>query len=155
MSGKNLFDKHRRAIELGGTLYLSSIEAGRGYEDGETIPIPDEDWSDESLEAVVAVGPGHPVLTTLSVSITTEQRTWAYYRDVECIPKNLFPCGIDFEETITVSLLTVSWSAANLQGLPLPDTKGEPTNLYMEIRRRDGTGPRFAAADFILTESVK
>ena len=156
MPGKNLFDKHRRAIELSGTLYLTPIEAGRGYADGETIPIPDTDISGETLEAVVALGPGYPALATMDVSIDTETHTWAYYRDVMCVPLNLFPCGIDFEQEIVTSLLTISWTEANLSDLPAAsgESKGEPVNLYMEIRRVDGSGPRFAAGDFILTESI-
>ena len=154
MPGRNLFDKHRRAIELSGTLYLTPIEAGRGYADGETIPVVDTDWSDEVLEAVVAVGPGYPSLASLKVEVIIEEKTWAHYRDVECIPLTRFPCGINFDDVITTSILSISWTAADLVNLPQPAVKGGPLNLYMEIRRLGGGGPRFAGADFILTESI-
>lgn len=149
-----MFEKHKKAIQLGGTPYITPIEAGRGYADGETIPIPDTDWSGESLVAVIATAPGQPSLATFSVAIATEQKTWQDYKD-ECVPCHFFPCGVDYTETITTTLMTISWSVANLSLLPSPDMAGEPVIFYMEIRRADGTGPRFAAGDFVLTERVR
>ena len=149
-----MFDKHKKAIQLSGTPYITPIEAGRGYADGETIPIPDTDWTGESLVAVVAVAPGQPSLVAMGVGIATEQKTWQDYKD-ECVPDHFFPCDVDYSETITTTLMTVSWTAANLAFLPAPDVAGQPVNFYMEIRRADGTGPRFAAGDFVLTERVR
>ena len=56
---------------------------------------------------------------------------------------------------VTVSLVTISWTANNLSNLPKADVQGEPVCLYLEIRREDGSGPRFAAGDFVLTERVE
>lgn len=148
-----MFDKHRAATQIAGDPYIQ-ISAARGYADGETIPVADTDWSGESLACVVSKGPDQPSLATLSVSLSTESKTWQQYKD-ECVPvERYMPCGAELTDSITTTLMTISWSAANLASLPRATVLGEPVNLYLEVRRSNGTGQRFAAGDFILTERV-
>ena len=150
-----MFNKHQKAISLSGTPYISPIEGGRGYADGETIPFVETDWSTENLEAVVAMSPGQESLATFSVNVTTEQQSWRHYKEVVCVPSHFFDDIKDLDEMVTVSLVTISWTANNLSNLPKADVQGEPVCLYLEIRREDGSGPRFAAGDFVLTERVE
>lgn len=149
-----MFEKHKSAIKLSGTPYITPIEAGRGYADGETIPIPEVDWSSENLEAVIALAPDQTVLKTLTVTTTSEQRTWRYYIEDECLPLNFLPCGVSLDDTITVTLLTIGWDG-DFTNVPKATVSGEPITLYLEVRRVSGSGPRFAAGDFVLTESLQ
>jgi len=148
-----VFDLHKEALRISKTPYVP-LEAGRGLSDGDVIVMPDTDLSAETMVCVVAEVPGGKALATLPVDIETETRTWQSYVDEDCIPKHYFPCGINMEDTITTSLLTVSWSPSSFSNVPEnTKVKGEPLNLYYEIRRDGNIGPRYVAGDLILTES--
>lgn len=147
-----MFDNHRKAIQLSGTPYVT-MEVSRGYSDGESIELVDMDLTDELLEICIAEGPDTPSILTLNVAVSVTDRTWQDYKD-ECVEPRYFPCNFDLTDVVKSSTVLISWQSTNLTGLPRADDLGEPVNLYFEIRRRDGTGPRFVAGDLILTESI-
>ena len=131
------------------------MSAARGFSDGETFPLLEQDLSSEALICWVSLGPSHPALASLSVGRTTESKTWQQYKD-ECVPvDDYLPCGASLNDSITTTLLTLSWDASTFNNVPVAEKQGEPVDLYFEVFRSNGTGPRFLSGHLILTERVR
>jgi len=148
-----MFDNHKTAVILSGEEYIS-LFATRGYADGETFDVLLTDWSNENLECVIALAPDHSSLVTLPVICSLESKTWQALKD-ECVPvEQYMPCDASLGDTISVTEMTVAWSATSLDILPKAQMVGHTINLYLEIRRADGVGPLFASGDFIVKEKI-
>ena len=146
-----MFDSHRAAIELAKLPYVR-LAATKGYTGSCVVTVAEQDYTGETLECVVSDRPGGTVYATLSVSIDTEQKTWQDYVDM-CVPLHYVPCDVSLTDTITSTLLTISWGVSDFTSVPSPTEAGEPVDLYMEVRRTTGASDLFLAGDFILTES--
>jgi len=147
------FEKQRGAAVTAGEPFIS-LSAARGFSDGETIPIVDTDWSGEELTCKVATAPGQPALATLSVSLSTETKTWQEYED-ECFAvEDYMECDDELTDETTTTLLSLNWSATSFELVPLASSAGEPVSLYFEIHRSNDTGPRLASGELTLTERI-
>lgn len=149
-----MLEKHRAALAICGDPF-GPLCAARGKSDGETFDVLDADWSGESLVCKIAYGPDYSALATLTnLTVTSEERTWQQLKDDCYDVESLWECGTALTDLVWVSYLTVNWSEDDLSDLPRAETLGEPVELYYEVVRADGSGQRFVAGQFILTESI-
>lgn len=144
---------NRRAAAIAREPFIA-ISATRGLADGATIFFADTDWSGEALTCEVALRPGLAAVATLPVTIATETDPWQHLVDCDGVPKEFVPCDTAMTDETTITKMTVSWSEASFGSVPAPTVLGEPIELFYEVRRSDGSGPRFLAGEFVLTEKV-
>lgn len=151
------FQQHKRAVELGGTPYVT-IEASREYPGSISLPVVGADWSGDSvqLNCRVSITPGVAAVVILPVTVTVEQHTWQEYKDLG-IPDHYFPSNVMFEDIVDVSLVNITWSANEWDGVSEsePDVIGDPVIMYFEIVRTDLQSGLFIAGEFIITGTTQ
>jgi hypothetical protein len=144
---------HKKSLSIGGTPWLD-IQATRGYADGQTFRVIDNDWSSQGLEVAVSRGPGLDSLTKLTVAAVSGTMTWQELRD-EGVNSDFFTGIADLSATFTYTDLTVSWTAVQIDLLDDPVTAGDVLEFYYEIKRTDDSGPLFVAGNFYVSERIE
>lgn len=131
------------------------LRAARGVTDGQDIEFQDVDWTGEELIGIIATSPAMPSIGTFEVQVSHRQETYQEIKD-SCLNPNI-PCGAELTDLVDITTLSLVWSGsmfANEANFP-PSGEGDPRRYYFEVKRKDGTGVRFVAGDFVLLEGLE
>jgi len=135
------------------------ISASRGYDDGETITLFDEDWSAEALEGAYATEVNGALVDNFAVSATVINTTWDQMAIDYCIGNidEIRPCGVAPTDPVDITELRLSWTANSFDPVAVTtaaDGDSSPNCVYFEIRRTDGTGPLWMCGEIAVNQRI-